>query len=172
MKMNKYLVFSLIIVLVIAFDQITKLYVHTEFQYGESRTVIADFFNLTYVRNEGAAFGIFREASEQFRRLFFLAIPPIAVLIILGYLRSTPQWDRVQIIALSGIAGGALGNYIDRIRFGYVVDFLDFHFKEIYHYPAFNIADSAIVTGVAVLFLLTIRDMRKEKLKKKNETTL
>lgn len=172
MKMNKYLVFVIVIVVLVALDQITKIYIHTEFQYGESRTVIADFFNLTYVRNEGAAFGIFRESSEKFRHLFFLAIPPIAVLIILGYLRATPQWDKVQILALSAIAGGALGNYVDRIRFGYVVDFLDFHYKEVYHYPAFNIADSAIVSGVAVLFLLTIRDMRREKAKSKNAQTL
>lgn len=162
MKLNKYVTFLIIGIIVIALDQITKMYIHTNFQYGATVEVIPDIFNLTYVRNKGAAFGIFRDSAEQFRTIFFLAVPPIAVLIILGYLKSTPSWDRIQIWALSGIAGGALGNYIDRIKYGFVVDFLDFHYKEMYHYPAFNIADSAIVAGVAVLFFLTLRDMRKE----------
>ncbi len=172
MKLNKYVTFVIIGIIVIALDQITKMYIHTEFQYGATIEVLPDIFNLTYVRNKGAAFGIFRDSAEQFRHIFFLAVPPIAVLIILGYLKSTPSWDRIQIWALAGIAGGALGNYIDRIKYGYVIDFLDFHYKEMYHYPAFNIADSAIVVGVGILFFLTLRDMRKEKAALKNEQTL
>ena len=172
MKLNKYLIFVIVIIVLVALDQVTKLYIHTEFQYGESRNIIPGFFNLTYVRNTGAAFGIFRDSSETFRHLFFLAIPPIAVMIILGYLRATPDWDRIQIYSLSAIAGGALGNYVDRLKYGYVVDFLDFHYKELYHYPSFNIADSAIVLGVAALFLLTIRDMRRERAKAHTESTL
>lgn len=163
MKINKYIVFCLIIIVTVAVDQITKMYIHSNFQYGESHNIIPNFFNLTYVRNTGAAFGIFRDSAEQFRHIFFLAIPPIAVLIILGYLKATPEWDKIQIWSLSAIAGGALGNYVDRIKYGYVIDFLDFHYKETYHYPSFNIADSAIVVGVGILFLLTLRDMRREK---------
>ena len=172
MKLNKYIVFVILAIIVIALDQITKMYIHTEFTYGQSKTIIPEFFNLTYVRNQGAAFGIFRDSAETFRHIFFLAIPPIAVLIILGYLKATPSWDRIQIWALSGIAGGALGNYVDRIKYGYVIDFLDFHYKGMYHYPSFNIADSAIVVGVAILFFLTLRDMRKEKKLLNNESTL
>lgn len=172
MKMNKYLVFSLIIIIVVAIDQMTKLYIHDSFIYGESRTIIPGFFNLTYVRNTGAAFGIFRDSNEVFRHIFFLAIPPIAVLIILGYLKSTPDWDRIQIWSLSAIAGGAIGNYVDRIKYGFVVDFLDFHYKSLYHYPSFNVADSAIVVGVSILFILTLRDIRNEKLQKNKELRL
>jgi len=163
---KKYFIFFWIILAIVAIDQITKIYVHTQFRLGESITVIPDFFNFTYVRNTGAAFGIFSDSHETFRHLFFLSVPVIALVIIFMMLRSTPDRDKWQIWSLSGIAGGALGNYIDRIRFGYVIDFLDFHYKEAYYYPAFNVADSAIVCGVIVLGLLIIRDMKAEKLAK------
>lgn len=138
----------------VALDQVTKIYVHTHFQLGESVTVIQNYFNLTYVRNPGAAFGFLSESHPQFRELFFLSIPPVVMLIIYFILRSVPDKDRWQIFALSSIFGGAIGNYIDRIRFRYVIDFLDFHYHEKYSWPAFNIADSAIVLGVIILTIL------------------
>lgn len=138
----------------VALDQLTKIYVHTHFQLGESVTVIQNYFNLTYVRNPGAAFGFLSESHPQFRELFFLSIPPIVMLIIYFILRSVPDKDRWQIFALSSIFGGAIGNYIDRIRFRYVIDFLDFHYHEKYSWPAFNVADSAIVLGVIILTIL------------------
>ena len=138
----------------VALDQLTKIYVHTHFQLGESLSVIQNYFNITYVRNPGAAFGFLAESHPQFRELFFLSIPPIVMLIIYFILRSVPDKDRWQIFALSSIFGGAIGNYIDRIRFRYVIDFLDFHYHEKYSWPAFNIADSAIVLGVIILTIL------------------
>lgn len=165
---RKYLTYIWIVLFLVVLDQLTKIYIHTQFQLGESIPVIRNFFNITYVRNTGAAFGILSDSHETFRHIFFLAVPLIAVIIIFMMLRSTPDNDKWQIWALSGIAGGALGNYIDRLRFGYVVDFLDFHFREIYSYPAFNIADSAIVCGVIILGLLIVRDIRQEKAARTN----
>lgn len=167
---KKYLTFFWVILFLIVLDQAVKTYVHTQFSLGESVVVIKGFFNFTYVRNTGAAFGMLSDAPETFRKLFFLSIPVIAVFVIFMMLKTTPSDDRIQIYALSSIAGGALGNYVDRLKYGYVVDFLDFHFKHHYTYPAFNIADMAIVSGVFFLGLLIIRDMRREKLAKSAES--
>jgi len=156
---SKYLILATVASLMVVFDQVTKLYIHANFGLGESVPVVRDLFHITYVRNTGAAFGIFRDVPEWFRQLFFLSMPPIALVIIVVMLRGVESRDRWQIFSLSLIFGGAIGNYIDRLRFGYVIDFLDFHYKDVWSYPAFNIADSAIVSGVCLLLLLmTVRD--------------
>lgn len=153
---RKYLILATLAGAIVALDQATKMYVHTQFRLGESFVVIPDFFQLTYVRNLGAAFGILADAPETFRSLFFLLLPPLAMLLILHIVRGTPLKEKGQIVALSLVFGGALGNYIDRLRFGYVVDFLDMHWKHKYVWPAFNVADIAIVTGVSVLALYMV----------------
>ena len=150
----KYLILAAISGAIITVDQLVKMYVHTHFALGESVTVIENFFNLTYVRNTGAAFGIFGESHPLFREIFFLSMPPIAVLVILTILRGVHERDRINIVALSLIFGGAIGNYIDRLRFRYVIDFLDFHLAGHYTWPAFNVADMGIVCGVATLIYL------------------
>lgn len=159
----KYLLLASVSGFLIAFDQLTKMYIHTRFFLGESVPVIDGFFNITYVRNPGAAFGFMAKAPTEFREGFFLLIPIIAVIIILNILRKVPDEDRVQILALSMIFGGAIGNYIDRLRFRYVIDFLDFHWKNTWSYPAFNVADSAIVVGVCILLLLMVREGKQKK---------
>lgn len=160
---RKYLVLAAVAGAVIAIDQLIKIYVHANFSLGETVPVVQDIFHITYVRNTGAAFGFFRNAAEAFRTAFFLSMPPIACIIILRMLAAVPESDRWQIFALSLIFGGAIGNYIDRLRFGFVIDFLDFHWKEVWSYPAFNIADSAIVTGVGLLLLLMYGQSREAK---------
>lgn len=157
----KYLVLLFWGGFLIAIDQITKLWIHTNYQLGESTQVIPGFFNITYVRNFGAAFGFLAESHPSFREYFFLAMPPIAVVIILMILRTVPNSDKWQIFALGSVFGGAIGNYIDRIRFRYVIDFLDFHIKEKYTWPAFNLADSAIVGGVGILLVLMYLESRR-----------
>jgi signal peptidase II len=163
---RKYLVLATIGGACVALDQLIKIYVHANFTLGESLPVIQDVFHITYVRNTGAAFGVFRDAAETFRTVFFMSMPPIAMLIILRMLQGVAETDRWQILALSLIFGGAIGNYIDRLRFGYVIDFLDFHYGDTWSYPAFNIADSAIVTGVCLLLLLMFLEARAAKAKK------
>jgi len=152
----KYLILAAIAGLVITIDQLTKMYIHTHFQLGESRVMINGLFNLTYVRNLGAAFGFLNDSYPSFREAFFLAMPPIAVLIILAIMRTVRDTDRANIIALSLIFSGAIGNYIDRLRFRYVIDFLDFHIGT-YVWPSFNVADMAIVIGVGILLYLELK---------------
>ncbi len=159
----KYLFLVTIGCLVVALDQATKLYVDTHFHLGESIVVIPDYFNFTYVRNPGAAFGFLSDAHETFRRAFFLSMPPIAMFIIVWILRTVPSTDRLQVLSLSLVFGGAIGNYIDRVRFGYVIDFIDVHYKEIYAWPAFNIADSAIVGGVMGLSYILLKELLEQR---------
>ncbi len=162
--MNKKYIFLVGIgILIIAIDQILKIWILRHFELGESIVVINGYFNITYVRNFGAAFGFLSESHPMFREVFFLSMPPVALVVILMILRGVRENDYFQIVALSLVFGGAIGNYIDRIRFRYVVDFLDFHIQEKYTWPAFNIADSAIVCGVFILLVLMFFEARQKK---------
>lgn len=165
---RKYLILIAVTFIITAMDQWTKMIVHSSFDLGESINLIHGFFNFTYVRNTGAAWGILSTAPETFRQIFFLSIPPIAIGIIVSFVYSLPESETLELYALSAISGGALGNYIDRLRFGYVIDFIDFHFKNKYSYPAFNIADSAIVIGVAILTFIMFRKKPESEVKNQN----
>lgn len=165
---RKFIILGVVAGFIIALDQLIKIYVHTHFQLGESNPVIPGYFNITYVRNFGAAFGFLQESHPAFREIFFLSMPPIALLIILMILRGVHDQDKPQILALSLVFGGAVGNYIDRLRFRYVIDFLDFHLHERYTWPAFNVADSAIVAGVILLLILMFQESKKQKSVKAN----
>ena len=147
---KKYLLLMCITGLFVSIDQLSKLYVHTQFQLHESLPVIQDIFHITYVRNFGAAFGLMSQAPAFFRDYFFLLIPPVACGTILFILKNVDNSDTRQILALSSIFAGALGNYLDRLQFRYVIDFLDFHYGRI-SWPAFNVSDMAIVCGVIFL---------------------
>ena len=135
--------------LVIVLDQITKLWVSNSFVYGEHLPVF-NGFNLVLAHNKGAAFSFLNDAGG-WKRWLFSAISVIAAVWITWLLRKHAQ-QTLFCFALSLILGGALGNLIDRVLYGYVVDFLDFYW-DTYHFPAFNIADSAISCGAALLFL-------------------
>ncbi len=162
---RKYLLLITISCVFVALDQLTKLYVHTQFQLHESRVVIENFFHITYVRNFGAAFGFLSQTPPVFREIFFLVMPPIACLIIFYILREIEDTDTRQILSLSSIFAGAVGNYLDRLQFRYVIDFLDFHFYGRYSWPAFNIADMAIVVGVGFLMYAMLTEKNAEKKK-------
>jgi signal peptidase II len=150
----RYLFFWLIGILVT--DQITKIAMTAKFQLGETLSIIPGFFNLTLVHNPGAAFGLFASAPEQFRQPFFFAVPLITLLIIFYLFHKLNPKQKISAHALSSIIAGAIGNLIDRFRFNYVVDFLDFHWRFEYHFPAFNVADSAISIGVALLLIASL----------------
>jgi len=132
-------------------DQLTKGLVIDSLSLYEQREVISGLFNLVYVTNPGAAFSMFATIDSVWRQYFFLAVGGCAVLGISFYAWKMTA-GRWHLLALALICGGALGNLIDRVRFGAVVDFLDFYFKN-YHWPAFNVADSAICVGAAVYML-------------------
>lgn len=157
---RKYLLLMCITGLLLSIDQLTKLYVHTQFQLHESLPILGHVFNITYVRNFGAAFGFLSNTSDMFREIFFLMIPPTACIIILYILRGIRNDDTQQILALSLILAGAIGNYLDRLQFRYVIDFLDFHYGEL-SWPAFNVADAAIVGGVIFLVFLMYKENRQ-----------
>lgn len=155
-------VFSISFVILLL-DQWTKIYVHTHFDLHESVNVIKGFFDITYVRNPGAAFGLFGDMPALFRKVFFLSLTPVA-LVALGYfLYTVEEEDSLQISAISLIFSGAIGNYIDRIRFEYVIDFLDFNLPLYGRYPSFNVADMAIVVGVFTLFYCFILEEQNKK---------
>jgi signal peptidase II len=158
----KYLILASFAGAIITADQATKMWIHTHLQEGDIFPVIANIFNITHVHNLGAAFGFLSESHPQFRQIFFLTMPPVALLIILAILRGVKEADRWTVAALSSVFGGAIGNYIDRLRYGYVIDFLDFTIvynstsipPKRFVYPSFNVADIAIVCGVAILLFL------------------
>ncbi len=132
---------------IIILDQITKLWVSQSFVYGENMAV-TDFFNLVLVHNSGAAFSFLSNAGG-WQRWLFSAIAAIASVWIILLLRKHKQ-EKLFCFALTLILGGALANLIDRVAYGYVVDFLDFYWNT-YHFPAFNIADSAVTCGAGLL---------------------
>ncbi|MFA4915851.1 MAG: signal peptidase II [Syntrophales bacterium] len=155
---KKYLFFFVTTVPIILLDQITKAYISSTMPLHESFVVIEGFFNITYIRNPGAAFGFLRCASPAFRHIFFLSAGTIALLLILYYIRKSRELPLT--FALSLILSGAVGNLIDRVRFGDVVDFLDVYIGT-YHWPAFNVADSAISIGATILILIILKQKKE-----------
>jgi signal peptidase II len=135
--------------IVILLDQLSKITITKLFAYGEDK-LITSFFNLTLAYNRGAAFS-FLSDQGGWQRYFFTAIAFAAVGFIV-YLLRKHAGQRMFCWALALIMGGALGNVIDRLLYGHVIDFLDFHWAGLGHFPAFNIADSAITIG-AILFI-------------------
>lgn len=158
--MSRFKTLAAVTLVVLPLDQLTKWLIDTSFRLHESVTVIPGLFHLTYVRNKGAAFGIF--ADSALRIPFFITVSSVALLAILWYIRHLHERQRVGLYALSLVFSGALGNLIDRIRFGEVVDFLDFFWGR-YHWPAFNVADSAISVGVTLLIIDMWREDRLRK---------
>ena len=149
------LVFNWLIFIVVL-DQATKFVVDQTLPLTDPIPVIDDLLNLTYVRNPGAAFGILAESSEFLRRVLLIGFPLVAVGFIAAMLRRLPEEEAWLITALSFVMGGAVGNLIDRIFYGEVIDFLDFYWS-IYHWPAFNVADSFISVGVVMIVYSLIR---------------
>lgn len=135
-----------IAVLVVILDQLTKLWIQDHMVLYTTRTVIPGFFNVVHVLNRGAAFGFLNRSDIQWQTYFFFAATALAVLIIFHLLRMARDDDKLLVTGLGLILGGAVGNLIDRIKTGEVVDFLDFYWKT-YHWPAFNVADIAIFLG-------------------------
>ncbi|MGW8312321.1 MAG: signal peptidase II [Desulfuromonadales bacterium] len=156
--MTRYRNLSIISLVILVLDQSTKMYVDANFRLHESVPVIHGLFHLTYVRNKGAAFGIL--SNNAIRIPFFITVSVVAMLGILWYIRRIRDDQKTVFFALALIFSGAFGNLIDRLRYGEVIDFLDFFWRS-HHWPAFNVADSAITVGVALLFVEMWREDRK-----------
>jgi signal peptidase II len=153
-SMLKWLGLALVLLLL---DQFTKLLILSSYQPGES-TFLTSFLNIVRVHNSGAAFSFLAGASG-WQRWFFVGIAVAAIVFILWMLWTHPG-QKLFSFALACILSGAVGNVIDRLLHGYVIDFLDFHWQR-WHFPAFNVADSAITIGAACLILDELLRVRR-----------
>lgn len=157
--MGRWSLFSLIVVLGLVADQASKLYIHGSMSLYQSIPVLDGLFNITYLRNKGAAFSFLANAS--WRIPFFITVTLVAAVVILVVLRKLRVDQRLAQVALAMIFSGAIGNLIDRIRLGEVIDFLDVYWKS-YHWPAFNVADSLICVGVALVAFDMLQEERRQ----------
>lgn len=152
----RYFLLALVAGTVIIIDQLTKLSIMQNMRLHESIPIIPNLFSLTYIRNPGAAFGLLAGSSNAFRTLFFGVTSLFALGLLGTILVRLPANDWMGQLSIASILGGAIGNLLDRLQYGEVIDFLDVYI-ETYHWPAFNVADSAITIGVLVLCLDALR---------------
>jgi signal peptidase II len=151
-----------IAVVVIVLDRLTKLRVEAKVQLGHHVAVIEHYFWISNVRNTGAAFSMFEDVKSQLLvRNLLVGFSVLAVIVVLVVLWRVGRTISVTSIALALILGGAIGNLYDRLMFKYVVDFLEVHIHG-YHWPDFNVADSAIVVGACLLLLEMLRPQRAD----------
>lgn len=175
--MNKYLPLSIISPLVVILDQITKWIIQSQIVLGQRIAVIEGYFDITHVRNKGAAFGMFSTWEAPQREWFFYGVSAVALVVLITlYVKSRPTERRIQ-IPLALIFGGAIGNLIDRFSRGEVIDFLRFHwhnqtaeftllgkpFKILLVWPSFNVADIAISCGAIYLAVVLLFFERRKK---------
>jgi signal peptidase II len=139
-------------VIIVILDQLTKQFIIGEFTLYESVRIIPGL-NITYVQNTGAAFSFLRDAGG-WQRWFFIVVSGLVSISLVFWLYNLPALRRWLAIALSLILGGAVGNLVDRFMYGYVIDFIDAYYQR-WHWPAFNVADSAISIGVVMLIIDT-----------------
>lgn len=151
MTMKHKIVFILAGV-ILFLDQATKIWIQNTIPLWESKTVIPGLFNLVHVLNKGAAFGFLADLEGNMQTYFFIGVTGLAVVLIFHLLKTVDRQDHYLFTALGLILGGALGNLIDRIRLGMVIDFLDIYVGS-HHWPAFNVADMAISTGAILLLV-------------------
>lgn len=161
LSLKKYLKLTVIAGVVVALDQITKFIILKTLPLYGSITVIPGFFDLTHIHNTGGAFGFLSGNSSNVQRLAFLLATSVAIGLIFYFYKKTPYTYRFLLSGLALILGGAIGNMIDRIRLGRVVDFLDLYAGNL-HWPAFNVADSAVCIGMFIfLFHVLFNKMPK-----------
>ena len=153
---SKWKIVSIWVTAIVVVDQLTKAIVDRAMSLHHSIPIIDGFFNLTYIRNTGAAFGIFAGSHEVFRLPFLIGVSILAIGFILVMLKRLRDGETGLATALGFILGGAFGNLIDRIFYGEVIDFLDVYWSQ-YHWPAFNVADSFITVGVTITLFCLIR---------------
>ncbi len=164
--MKKYvLMFSLIVVI----DQITKFLISHNMTLYQSIPIIKGFFNLTFVLNPGAAFGLLSGLDDAYRQIFFIVITLVAIAVV-GFLAYKEKHYKMRFFAYVLIIAGAFGNLIDRIFVGKVVDFLDFYIGD-YHWPAFNVADSSISIGIFFLIINIIFSKEEKRADKAQKST-
>ena len=155
-------IYFIILLVLLGLDQLSKFLVVSTMDLYEVRSLVPGLFNLVYVTNKGAAFSMFASVDSPLRHYFFVVVNSAAFLGLTIAAWKMASHHLLYRVSFAMIAAGAVGNLIDRLRFGAVIDFLDFYVGA-YHWPAFNVADSAICVGVAVLFVLNVIELKKEK---------
>jgi len=160
--MNRYLLASIWTAVVVVLDQLTKAWVSSAIEVWTGKALIPGFFNLVHYLNRGAAWGFLGSDAIEWQRPLFIAITFAALGFITYMLKTTDHADKWMIHGLGLVAGGAVGNLIDRVRLGVVVDFLDFYVGN-YHWPAFNVADCALTVGAGCILLSVYLNKDKKK---------
>ncbi|MFO7964490.1 MAG: signal peptidase II [Desulfobacterales bacterium] len=141
--------------LVVFFDQVTKIMVLNVVALNRTIEIIPGFLNITHIQNPGVAFGIFSQQPSSLKQFLLMGASLLAVCLIFYFYHKSIKASVMMMSAFALILGGAVGNLVDRIRFGRVIDFIDVHVGGV-HWPSFNIADSAISVGVAVILFLVV----------------
>lgn len=159
--MNRKQIFPLIIIALLGIDQLTKSLVARSIPFQSSKSIIPGLFNLTHVRNRGAIFGFFSHSESRILFIFLTLVSLVALGLVIYYFFRTPSSQTLMKISLSVILAGALGNLIDRVFRGHVIDFLDFYIKS-WHWPSFNVADSCITIGAFLLIFILVFKRSKE----------
>ena len=157
---RRFILWLCIAAIVFMCDQISKSLILSYFRLGDGRVVLENYFNIVRVHNPGAAFS-FMASADGWQRWLFTAIGLLAAVFITALIKSNAS-QKLFSFALAFILGGALGNVLDRVMYGYVVDFLDFYTGD-WHFPAFNLADSAITLGAICLLLDELLRVRQAK---------
>jgi len=138
---------------VLPLDQLTKYWIVGNLHYGERLPVVSGLLDLTHVRNPGGAFSFFADGDLEHRMLFFVGTTVVAIALLLVFVHRLEPEAKLSALALGSILAGAVGNLLDRLVHREVIDFLDIHLWQGYTWPTFNVADSAIVVGVAILIV-------------------
>ena len=154
MLRNKYYLIPLAILIL---DHIAKWIAQATLYPRAAVDLIPGYLRLSYVSNSGVAFGLFNEIQSAWKPYVLAAMAVIAIVVILIYSMRVPGERKLLQVALAITMGGILGNFVDRVFRGSVVDFIEFHIHEVFHLPTFNVADSAITIGVALLLIDTVR---------------
>ncbi len=158
---RKIFLFLAILVVGVFLDQITKYLVVRELAIGDQIPVIRGFFNVVLTYNKGAAFGLFANLSVKFAWVFFIVSSSLVMGVVAYLWWRTPLDHDLATVGYSLIFTGAVGNLIDRVRLGEVVDFLDFHIGQ-FHWPAFNVADSLVCVGAGLLLWYVFKEEYSE----------
>lgn len=155
--------FCLLTLGVLVLDHVTKWLARTRLDPERAIEVIPGYLRISYVSNTGVAFGLFRDLDSPWKPYVLAAMAIVAVVVIFVYSSRMPSSRRLLQSALAVIMGGILGNFVDRILQGYVVDFIEFHIRDNFYWPTFNVADSAITVGIGLLLIDAVKNAEPDE---------
>lgn len=160
---RKYLILFSLSGLVLCLDQLTKFLVQSKLEANETYDLIPGFLTLVHARNNGFGFGLLQKAPIPLQEIFFVAVPVFALILIVLIFIKLRDDQMLTSISLTSILGGAVGNLIDRLQYGFVIDFLKIHWKDSFQLAAMNVADLSIITGVILMFINTLQQEKAVK---------